>query len=81
MIADEVATPVNSQRILWAPRHSMKETGAGAEVAYPAETKEALEATVLRELGGNWEVYELPTTRSVRSSKGAKSVKSHKGIR
>lgn len=35
------------------------------------KTKEAIEVTVLRELGGGeWNVYELPATRSVRSSRG-----------
>ena len=52
-------------------------------LSYPAEVteKEAVEVTVLRELGGEWEVSELPATRSVRSSRGAKSVRSLKGLR
>ncbi len=43
--------------------------------------KEAVEVTVLRELGGDWEVYELPATRSKRSSRGGRSVRSLKGGR
>lgn len=59
--------------------------GGGTVLSYPAEVKEkekeAVEVTVLRELGAEWEVYELPATRSVRSSRGAKSVRSLKGVR
>lgn len=81
VIADEGVNPNHSHRILRAPRNSIKEmTDPGAELpVYTTEVKEALEVTVLRELGGDWEVYELPATRSVRNSKGGKSVKSLKG--
>ena len=48
---------------------------------YPAELKEAVEVTVLRELGGEWDVYELPATMSARNSKGGKSVRSLKAVR
>ncbi|CAF9930566.1 hypothetical protein IMSHALPRED_008220 [Imshaugia aleurites] len=72
VIADETAaSPVHSHRSPHAPRKSIKEISP-AEVAYPAESKEALEVTVLRELGGDWDVYELPATRSVRSLGGAR---------
>ena len=82
MIADEAAEPVGTQRICLAPRNSIKEAAPEAELPIAPETKEALEVTVLRELGGNWEVHELPATRSVRSSRGnSKSAKSLKGIR
>lgn len=80
-MTDEGANPARSHRILRAPRNSIKEMDPGAEISYTPEVKEALEATVLRELGGDWEVYELPATRSVRNSKGGKSVKSLKGVR
>lgn len=82
MIADpEEASHVDSHRVLRAPRTSIKEMGIEIEVQHPAEVKEAVEVTVLRELGGDWEVYELPATRSVRNSKGGKSVRSLKGVR
>lgn len=81
MIADQEAGPPGSQRVLRAPRDSVKEMGHGMEARHPAELKEAVEVTVLRELGGDWDVYELPATKSVRSSKGGKSVKSFKGVR
>ena len=81
MIADEAADPVATQRVLLAPSNSVRETAPEAELPFAPETKEALEVTVLRELGGNWEVHELPATRSVRSSRGAKSPRSLKGIR
>ena len=77
-VTDEETNPANSQRILLAPRNSVKEMGSGTEAA---RMKEAVEVTVLRELGGDWDVYELPATRSVRSSRGAKSVRSLKGVR
>lgn len=75
MITDERASPVGSHRVLRAPRNSIKGTGPGAEVLYQAGLREAVEVTVLKELGGDWEVYELPATRSVRSSSGGKSLK------
>lgn len=86
---DEAAViPGNSYRVSRAPGNSMKEIsvpGEGTVLSYPAEVKEkdkeAVEVTVLRELGGEWEVYELPATRSFRSSRGAKSVRSLKGVR
>ena len=81
VIADEAADPIGTQRVLVAPRNSVKEMAPEAELPFAPETKEALEVTVLRELGGNWEVHELPATRSVRSSRGAKSTRSLKGIR
>lgn len=81
VIADEGSHPVHSHRTFRAPRTSIKEFGSGAEVSYPAELKEAVEVTVLRELGGDWDVYELAATRSARSSKGGKSVRSMKGVR
>ena len=85
MIADDhEASPVvvDSHRVLRAPGNSVKDMGCGMEVVQrPAEVKEAVEVTVLRELGGDWEVYELPATKSVRSSKGGKSVRSLKGVR
>lgn len=64
-----------------ASRNSVKEIDRVADRDCPAEVKEAVEVTVLRELGGGWEVYELPTTRSVRTSRGGKSLKSLKGSR
>ena len=79
VIADEVTDPVGSQRVLRAPRNSIQEMGPGQKVSY--QEKEALEVTVLRELGGDWELPELPATRSMRSSKGGKSVKSLKSLR
>ena len=76
---DEAADPVGTERVLLAPRNSIREAAPGAELP---ETKEALEVTVLRELGGSWEVHELPATRSGRSSRGgSRSAKSLKGIR
>lgn len=78
---DEEANPADSHRIFRAPADSIKEIGHGVVAPYPAELKETLEVTVLRELGGEWGIYELPATRSVRSSKGGKSVKSLKGVR
>ncbi len=77
MIADGEANPVGSHQMLQASRNSIKEIDRDC----PAEVKEAVEVTVLRELGGGWEVYELPTTRSVRTSKGGKSLRSLKGSR
>ena len=82
MVADEVTAPVNSLRIHRAPRNSIKETAPGTEVLHPgAEAKEAVEVTLLRELGGDWEVFELHTTRSGRNSRGGRSVRSSKGAR
>ena len=81
VIADEAADPVGAQKIPLAPRTSMRETTPEAELPFAPEKKEALEVTVLRELGGNWEVHELPATRSTRSSRGGKSARSLKGIR
>ncbi|CAD6583680.1 MAG: hypothetical protein ASARMPREDX12_001342 [Alectoria sarmentosa] len=78
---DEEANPADSHRIFRAPAKSIKEIGPGVVAPYPAELKEMLEVTVLRELGGEWGIYELPATRSVRNSKGGKSVKSVKGVR
>lgn len=79
MIPDDETSQVDSHQLLRAPRNSIKEMGHKMEVQHPTELKEAVEVTVLRELGGSWDVYELPATRSVRSSKGGKSVKSLKG--
>lgn len=74
MIADELAIP--------APR-APKTVSSCAKEAPPLspgaeadddddETKEAVEVTVLKELGGDWAVYELPATaKSVRNSRGA----------
>ena len=82
---DELARPVNGHPAPQALKlSSMKEPPApGAQAAaYPAHgAKESLEVTVLKELGGDWEVYELPaTTKSVRNSRGAaRSVWSLKG--
>ncbi|KAL9067722.1 MAG: hypothetical protein Q9161_006714 [Pseudevernia consocians] len=81
VIADEGVNPVCSHRVPRVPRNSIKETGPAPKVPRPAESKEAVEVTVLRELGGDWEVYELPATRSVRNSKGGKSLRSLKGSR
>lgn len=81
MIDDEAAKPVGSHRILRAPRNSLKEMCPGQEISHPAAMKEAVEVTVLRELGGDWEVHELPATRSVRSSKGGKSTRSLKEVK
>ncbi|KAM0795692.1 hypothetical protein BDR22DRAFT_893936 [Usnea florida] len=54
--------PLPSSAALETPNHP-----ATAQL----KTKEAIEVTVLRELGGGeWNVYELPATRSVRGSKG-----------
>ncbi|KAL9137590.1 MAG: hypothetical protein Q9175_001215, partial [Cornicularia normoerica] len=75
VITDERPSPVDSHRVLRAPRNSIKGTSPGAEVLYQAGLREAVEVTVLKELGGDWEVYELPATRSVRSSSGGKSLK------
>lgn len=85
MTADDLARPVNCHPAPQALKtSSMKEPPApGAEnAAYPAhETKEAVEVTVLKELGGDWEVYELPATKSARNSRRgtARSVWSLKG--
>lgn len=81
VITDDVADPVNSHQSLGVLSNSVKEIGTGAEETYPAEIKEkeAVEMTVLSELSGRWEEYELPATRSVRSSRGARSVRSGKG--
>ena len=81
MTADEGANPIQSHGTIQAPRNSIKEVDPGAEVPYTPKVKEALEVTVLRELGGDWEVHELAATRSVRNSMGGKSAKSLKGIR
>ena len=81
VMVDETSSPVVNNRALQAPRNSIKELAPGVEVPDPAEMKEAVEVTVLRELGGGWELYELPATKSVRSSRGAKSVRSLKGTR
>lgn len=74
VIADELAIP--------APR-APKTVSSCAKEAPPLspgaeadddddETKEAVEVTVLKELGGDWAVYELPATaKSVRNSRGA----------
>ena len=81
---DEAPNPVNSHQILRTPTENIKEIGAGGvETMYPAELKEkeALEMKVLRELSGGWEAYELPATKSVRSSRGARSVRSEQGGR
>ncbi|KAF6238538.1 hypothetical protein HO173_003043 [Letharia columbiana] len=72
VIADEDASPVGSHRIFRALRNSIKGLSPEAEVPYPAELKEAVEVTVLRELGGDWDMYELPATRSVRNFKGGR---------
>lgn len=83
MIPDPEACPVDRRRVLGAlgDRIGVKDVGWEGEVQRPKESKEALEVTVLRELGGSWEVYELPATRSVWSSRGGKSVKGFKGVR
>ena len=81
VIADSEANPVGSPRMFQASSNSVKEIAHVADRDCPAEVKEAVEVTVLRELGGDWEVYELPTTRSVRTSKGGKSLRSLKGSR
>ena len=58
--------------MLRAPRNSSttKEAVASGAEEVAEMKKEAVEMTLLRELGGDWEVYELPATRSVRSSRG-----------
>lgn len=83
MIADREASPVDSHSVLGGPGdgNSIRDMGLEMEVQRPAESKEALEVTVLRELGGNWVGYELPVTRSVRTSRGGKSVKGFTGVR
>ena len=57
--------------------------GSGAEETYPAELKgkEAVELNASGDLSDRWEVHELPATRSVKSSRGARSVRSLKGVR
>ena len=80
MITDDVTTPVHSHRSPLMPRNSIKEMSAGGEETYPAELKrkEAVELNALGEFD-RWEVHELIATRSVRSSREARSVRSSRG--
>ena len=81
MIADGESRPLTRRGTLGAPKKSVEEIEPVTAMPHPADVKEAVEVTVLRELGGDWDVYELPATRSKRSSKGGKSVRSLNGVR
>lgn len=81
MIADGESRPATRRGTLGAPKKSIREIEPLTAVPHPADAKEAVEVTVLGELGGGWDVYELPATRSKRSSKGGKSVRSLNGVR